>query len=570
MSVVLIYRDFYAEIRDILRKLYPDMGEKDFVYDSRGVAEFTFRTFALASIYGKKPGDIYNEISRSVGTLDFVSGVKEEKGYINISIKPARMLKVVSDSINSTGSFPDTFQDPERVNVEHTSTNPTGPIHVGRARNSIIGDSVARLLSRYGYRVSTQYFVNDSGKQVIALYEGFNRFFKGSERDIKNLLAGYQMIYQKMDELGGEEKVLGPLIRRYESGDSDFIESVKSTAAVVLLSIKDSLLSLGIRIDDFVWESGFLKSQEMEQVFSSLDPYLKDDNGAKYILLDKPEKSADPATEDHERRIYLRRSDGTSLYFARDLAYHLFKGLNADWIIDVLGEDHRDHGAALKMVLKDMMDFGPRIDFIFYGFVTLDSGKLSTRKGNIITLDDLVARAREEAMSVVAEKRKDLDPASLSKISNAVAISSIRFNIMRINADKHMVFRWEEALNIEGDSAPYIMYAYARASSILRSAGDFSLDPDPDAEFDIYETALIRNLYFFPRYLSDAVRNLRPELIASYCLSLVRTFNDFYTNCRILGQPEKIAHKRLILAKTFNTVLADAANIIGIKLMEEM
>jgi len=567
---VLVYRDFYAEIRDILKKLYPDMGEKDFVYDSRGIAEFTFRTFALASGHGRKPGDIFREVSESISALDFISGVREIGGYINITVKPGSMLKVVSDSIANTGAFPDTFQDPERVNVEHTSTNPTGPIHVGRARNSIIGDSVARLLSRYGYRVSTQYFVNDSGKQVIALYEGFNRFFNGSERNLKNLLSGYQMIYQKMDDLGGEEIVLGPLIRRYESGDSEFIEAVKSTAAIILLSIKDSLLSLGIKIDDFVWESGFLKSQEMDQVFSSLEPYMKDDNGAKYILLNNPERPSGNPAGAHERRIYLRRSDGTSLYFARDLAYHLFKALNADWIIDVLGEDHRDHGAALKMVLKEMMDFGPRIDFIFYGFVTLEGGKLSTRMGNIITLDDLVSRARDEAMKVVTEKRKDLDQKTLREISDAVAVSSIRFNIMRINADKHMVFRWEEALNIEGDSAPYIMYAYARASSILRSAGDFQMIMNPDDEYDAFELALIRSMYYFPRYLSDAVRNLRPDLIASYCLSLVRSFNDFYANCRILGQPDRIAQKRLVLTKCFKNVLADAANIIGIKLMEEM
>ncbi len=554
---MLLFQDYLSKIRESAKSILPQVSDSDILLDDSGFSDIVVRTFALSKKTGMDFASIAKELESSIGKLPFVEKVESRNGYVNTFLKPSAFLAPVIESLERSGEYPDVFQDPERVCVEHTSTNPTGPIHIGRARNSIIGDSVARILSRYGYRVTTQYYVNDAGKQVIALYEGFRRYFDGKDRNVGNLLAGYQKIYQEMENIGGEAKILGPVIKQYESNDQELVEEVKSTAAIVLQSIKGSLEKLGIKIDDFVWESGFLQSSELDQVFNSLDSYVKDESGAKY--LDLP----------NGRKMYLRRSDGTSLYPARDLAYHLFKALNADWLIDVLGEDHKDHGTALKHVLTELMDFKQRLDFIFYGFISLDTGKLSTRRGNIVTLDQLLERMTEEALAIVAEKRKDLPDGELKIIAEAVAVSSIRFSVARVNADKHMVFRWSEALNFEGDSAPFIMYAYSRATSLFKDFGKGGINLG-EIKLDQYERKLARQVFMYPYYLSDAAKYLRPDLICSYLLGLVKAYNDFYTNCRIKGELPEIQEIRLAINHAFRSVLFDSARLVGIRLLEEM
>jgi arginyl-tRNA synthetase len=554
---VLLFPDYLGKVRVAVKSVLPQITDNDIIVDESGFSDIVIRTFAASKKTGADFAAVASQVQPLISKLEFVDRIEARNGYINVFLKSSVLIVPVLESLERTGTYPDNFQDPERVCVEHTSTNPTGPIHIGRARNSIIGDSVARILSRYGYRVTTQYYVNDAGKQVIALHEGFRRYFEGKDRNVSNLLAGYQKIYQEMESLGGESKILGPVIKRYESNDEELIESVKSAAAIVLKSIKESLERVGIRIDDFVWESGFLHGTDLDHVFEGLEEHLKDENGAKY--LDLP----------NGRKLFLQRSDGTSLYPARDLAYHLFKALNADWLIDVLGEDHKDHGTAIRYVLMTLLDFKQRLDFIFYGFVSLDSGKLSTRKGNIITLDELVERTTAETHSIVAEKRKDLEPERLKTIAEAVAVSSIRFSIAKVNADKHMIFRWSEALNFEGDSAPFIMYAYSRATTLFKDYGTGSW---PAGEVDLvqHERKLARTVFLYPYYLTDAAKSLRPDVICSYLLSLVKAYNDFYSTCRIKGENQEVQARRLSLNRAFRSVIFDAASLVGIRLLEEM
>lgn len=433
--------------------------------------------------------------------------------------------------------------------------NPTGPLHVGRVRGSIIGDSLARLLTRYGYRVSTQYYINDSGKQMIALYEGFLRYGQNNMTP-ESLLKGYQEIYRAMESDKSIGEDLEKLIQAYEKGDRAIIMKIREIASVMLQNIRDSLQQLDIKIDDYVWESDFLMGGDVDNVVHELSEHLQDDDGAKFIVTDDGS------------RVFLKRKDGTSLYFARDIAYHLFKSLNFDWFIDVLGEAHKDHGKNLGYVLKKLLDLNQKLDFLYYGFVSLETGKMSTRMGQIVSLWDLISRTEEEALSIVTAKRQDLSPEKLKEISRNVARSSIRFNIIRVNPVKTMVFKWNEALNFEGDSAPYIMYSYTRASSILEKSGDTIIN---DFMFtDDHEKKLVRSLYTYPYYLEEATKSLRSDIISSYILGLVKSFNDFYSQCPVLNAPEVDRNRRIALMKIYRDILDDACKIIGIKNVDEM
>ena len=552
---MLLFEDYRSKITDDIRSIYTDVDPSDVGFDRTGHADFAFRTFRISKSSGKKPDQILAEVSTVLSGRPYIENVSLEGPYINIRIKPSVMLRELDESVEIKGQFPDTFQDPERVSVEHTSTNPTGPLHVGRIRNTLLGDSIARILGRYGYRVTTQYFVNDSGRQIMALYEAYRRYNSGKKPSMDIILSGYQRIYGEMENDPSIENNIKELMNSYEKGDVELMDSIKAIASVALDNINTSLKSLGVKIDDYTWESDFIRSGELIEIVDSFSDILNDEDGAKYIM--NPDKE----------KIFLRRSNGTSLYFTRDIAYHKYKARTYDWIVDILGEDHKGHAKNLQFVLKDLMEMPNRIDFVFNAYVSLETGKMSTRKGNAVTVDELLERTKEEALKIVSEKRPDLPKDKLESISRSVAKSSIRFNIIRINANKQVVFKWSEALNFEGDSAPYIMYSYARACGILKHAGNARPNYD---DIVPQERELIVTMYQYPYRITEAKDSLRPDIIANYTLDLVKKFNDFYRECPVSGSDEKTMGKRIRIVQIYKNIIEDISKLLGIELLEEM
>jgi len=236
--------------------------------------------------------------------------------------------------------------------------------------------------------------------------------------------------------------------------------------------------------------------------------------------------------------------------------------------IDVLGGDHKDHAKSLNHVLKEMLKLENRVSFMYYSFITLETGKMSTRRGNIVTLQDLVDRTYDEALKIVNEKRPDLSEEERKKIAEVIASSAVRYSIIRVSAPKPITFRWEEALNFESNSAPFIMYSHARAASILDKA------PEPEQSYGMdmpkEEADLVKAMYVYPYYLKDAAQDLKPDLIAAYLISLVQKFNDFYGACRVIGTDPLTYARRIRIVKAYKQILSDAGDLIGIKMLDQM
>ena len=454
---MLMFTNYLQQISERIREIFPEVDSNDISLDKSGHADFTLKIFRLLK-GGMKGDEILTRIRGALQAADFIETVSLENAYINFTVNPEHLAKAIMDEISTKGIFPDTFQDPERISVEHTSTNPTGPIHIGRIRNSILGDSIARILERYGYRVTTQYFVNDSGRQVASLCTGARKYCSDDSLTPDTLLNAYRKIHNDIEKNPELEQEVQNVMQSYERGDKDTVDYIRKICSVILGGINESLRSIDIKIDDYTWESNFIRTGETVKILNDLGNSVHDENGAKYIL-------------NGDRKIFLSRSDGTSLYFLRDIAYHLYKFQHFDWVIAVLGENHKDHGNQLSYVFSDLMEVRGKLQFMFYSYVSLESGSMSTRGGNTVTLDELLKKAREESYRIVKEKRSELGEEQMRAIADAVASSAIRFSIVKLNANKQMVFRWSEALSFDGDSAPYIMYSYARTSSILRKAG---------------------------------------------------------------------------------------------------
>ena len=258
----------------------------------------------------------------------------------------------------------------------------------------------------------------------------------------------------------GIEKAIAEMVHASENGDDEVLESFQNAYQPVLNGMLETLNRLRINFDEFTKESLFVTNGDVGKIMqklSTLDIHGVADNGAEY--LDLGTRGLKGKTE-----FYFRRGDGSSLYATRDIAYHIWKFSQCDNLINILGEDHKLQSKQVSLTLNELGYDSPEV--LFYSFIKLPEGKMSTRKGNVVFMDDLLEEAKEHAANLVREIRTDYNDAEIAEIAEAVGTSAVRFNIIKVSPDKGFTFRWEEALSFDSDSAPFIMYSHTRSRSI--------------------------------------------------------------------------------------------------------
>ncbi|MBQ4368829.1 MAG: arginine--tRNA ligase, partial [Candidatus Methanomethylophilus sp.] len=466
-----------------------------------------------------------------------------------------------------------------RVNVEHTSTNPTGPVHVGRARNPIIGDTLARCLRMRGHDVTTEYYVNDVGKQVVMMSWGvanvtpeevqkeIEETEKADDRDKVDhrLVYNYRVATKKIHEVPEMEAEIASLLERFEAGDQEVIDYVKKVAETMLGGINETLAAMNVTLDRYTWESKFIANGAAKEIVAKLQntPYSgKTEDGASYVDL------KDFGIHGKNTKFTFTRSDGTTLYTTRDLAYHMDKFSRADRVIDVLGEDQKLGSQQLCSALQ-IMGVDRKPEALFYAFVSLPEGRMSTRKGVVVYLDDLIDEAVDRAYAEIQKRRSDLSEEQMQAIARAVGVGAVRYNIVRVGSDKQLVFKWEDALSFDGNSGPYLQYVHARACSILRKAGKFEPCTDGSKLTDEYEIKLAKALARFEAVLKDVDETKRVNMMPAYGHEVAAIFNQFYAAVPVL-QASDAREARLTLVEATRVVLKNVLWCLGIESPEEM
>ena len=272
-----------------------------------------------------------------------------------------------------------------------------------------------------------------------------------------------------------------------------------------------------------------------------------------------------------DKELVIQRTDGTSLYTARDLAYHRWKSNRCDRVIDVFGKDHE---LVSQQLAKALQILGVKVpEFVIFEFVSLPTGSLSTRAGRYISADELMEKIEARAYNEVNKRRRDLNEDKKREIARKVGIGALRYDMVKVSPDKHIVFDFKDALDIEKKGAPFIQYSHARACSILRAAEEqgFSMgDYEPTLLKENSEKELIKKLSKFWYIVEEASSELKPHLVAKYARELAESFNLFYKDCPVLNANEELRKARLVLVECAKIVLSDTLDVLGIEAPEEM
>ncbi|MDH7593738.1 MAG: arginine--tRNA ligase [Methanomicrobiales archaeon] len=520
----------------------------------------TSAAFALAKIERRSPMEIARELGERIAKHPDIGDMRiEVKGpYVNFHFGDSYAEKVLSRAIRER--FVEGERKEERLVVEHTSANPNGPLHVGHIRNSIIGDSLARTFRCMGYRAETQYYVNDIGRQIAIVVFGLGKTGiarmdgeKGDHFIARVYIAANRLLEQSEETV--EE--IDRLMQQVERGDPATVAVFRRAVEDCLAGINETLKALNVIHNRFIWESDFVRNGDVERVIARVKrlPQCHED-GTLYL---------DLSAEGIEKPYVLKRSDGTTVYAARDLAYHIWKGHNFDRMIDVLGADHKLIGTQLIATLVLLGEVPPVI--LHFEFVSLPEGSMSTRAGKFVSADDLVREVTEKAFGEVTKRRPDLPEDERWRIARSVAIGAIRYDIVKVSPEKSTVFDWREALDFERQSGPYVQYAHARACSILAKAGEFTPAYELTNEFEV---ALMKQIGKLPFVMEQVMHELRPHLLAAYARELADLFNTFYRYVPVLKSEGPTRASRLTLVLATRNALREALEALGIDALSSM
>ena len=515
--------------------------------------------FPVAKQLRKPPEALAKELASAL----VVRGLRANalKGYCNVALdwRPLAPELLVQ---MATGDFGRGAPTGHRVLIEHTSANATGPFHMGRARNPVIGDTLARLLRYNGDEVATEYYVNDMGRQAATLAYGVRHFAPGDAEKVDHALVEcYRQANAALESDPAAKEAIYALMERCEQGDTEAVAEVAGAAEKMLAGMRVSLARLGAETGAFFHESQLVTGGAVGKVIEALEQssLCGDEEGAKYLDL------TDYGIAGRNQKFFFTRKSGLSLYTTRDVAYHLSKFSRCDIAINVLGEDHKLQSQLLALALTELDANAP--DVVFYAFVSLPGGKMSTRAGRVVYLDDMLDEAGQRALAELEQRRPDMVPAQREKLAAAIGTGALRYNILRVQAEKGFTFRWHDALSFEGDAAPFAMYSHARCCAILRRAKG---EPggDPPGDLHATEEELLRQLSHWPATMVRAAGERKVHLLPPYAHGLARALNGFYRDCQVIGAPEE--GFRLALVDATRRVLGDVLGLLGVVAPEEM
>ena len=525
------------------------------------MGDYAFPAFALAKIEHKNPALIAKNIAEKISDDNFTS-IQAVGPYVNFAIDHAKLVNAtLNDVLTEKEHFGDQKLGEGNVPIDMSSPNIAKPMSMGHLRSTVIGNSIAKTLEKVGYTPIKINYLGDYGTQFGKLITAYRLW--GNEEDVKkdpitNLFHYYVKFHEEAEKDPKLEDEGRAAFKKLENGDEEEIKLWKWFREVSLQEFNRIYKELGVTFDSYNGEAFF--NDKMQPVVDELREkgLLEESRGAQVVNLGEDENPA-----------LILKSDGSSLYMTRDLAAALYRKKEYDFVMAlyVAGGEQTGHFKQLKQVLKKMgYDWSDNIHHIPFGLITQGGKKLSTRKGNVVFLDQVLKDAVSLAEQQIEEKNPNLS--NKKQVAHDVGVGAVVFHDLKNDRMDNFDFDLEEVVRFEGDTGPYVQYTNARAQSILRKANK-EISMDNLSLNDDWSFAVAKALADFPAIVEKASEKFEPSIIAKYALDLSKKFNKYYANVRILDEDDQL-NARLALVQATSIVLTEALRLLGVNAPKEM
>lgn len=529
------------------------------------MGDFAFPCFRLAKSYHKAPPMIAQDLKESIGDQAFLSEIKVIGGYLNFYVDKAQYAQQIIDKYNNATDYGCSDQGKDKtICIDYSSPNVAKNFHVGHLRTTIIGNSLYKIFSKLGYKVVRINHLGDWGTQfgkLIVAYKKWGSREAVEEKGIEELMDIYVKFHEeaeKDDSLNDEARAW---FLKMEQGNEEALEIWQWFRDISLKEFMRVYNILGMEFDSFAGES-FYRDKTADVIKRLTDDgLLKESQGAMIVPLD--EYDMPPCI--------VAKKDGSSIYATRDLAAILYRKAtyNFDRCLYVTGLEQKLHFAQVFKVIELMgNDYAKNLVHIPYGLVSLKSGKISSRKGNVIFAEDLLRESINKTTSIIEEKNPDIP--DKEEVAKQVGIGAIIFNDLYNQRIKDVIFDWNKLLNFDGETGPYVQYTYARASSVLRKIDEVPDTIDYTLLTDEASIGLLKEIERYPQVIKDAAERYEPSVIARYSIDLAHAFNKFYHECQINVEDETTKYTRTNVVKIARYIIKDALSLLGIQCPEQM
>ena len=531
---------------------------------SSDLGDIAFPAFSLAKVERKAPQAIAADIVEKIDTTHF-DKVVATGPYVNFFLNKAEISgQVIKEVVKEGADYGQQNEGKgENVTIDLSSPNIAKPFSVGHLRSTVIGDALSNIFRKMGYNTIKINHLGDWGKQFGLLMVAYKKW--GSKEAVEanpidELLQLYVRINAEIENDPALDDEGRLWFKKLEDGDPEATELWQWFRDESLVEFNRIYELLGVEFDSLNGEAFY--NDKMDEGIKILEEkgLLEESKGASIVNLD--DVNLPPAM--------IKKSDGATLYITRDIATAMYRARTYNFVksIYVVGQEQSNHFRQLKAVLKKMgFDWSDDMTHVDFGLVTKNRQKLSTRKGNIILLEPTLQEAISRAKSQIEDKNPELE--NKEAVAHAVGVGAVKFYDLKTDRRNGSDFDLEAMVSFEGETGPYIQYAYARIQSILRKA-DFTPDANADYRLNDAESwEIIKLLQDFSRVVKRAADNYEPSLIAKYAISLAQAFNKYYAHTRILDEsPER--DSRLALSYSTAVVLKEALRLLGVDAPEKM
>ncbi len=529
------------------------------------MGDYALPCFKLAKLLRKSPVMIAEDLRDSVETDEVISEVSAVNGYLNFKINKGGFVQATLDKILKEG---DAFGASnvgagKTICLDYSSINIAKPFHIGHLSTTVLGGALYRIFQFLGYETVGINHLGDYGTQFGKLISAYKRWGdkqtieKGGIRALNELYVKFHQEAEKHPEYDDEARAY---FKKIEQGDEECQALFHWFKELTLKDVQRIYDMLDIRFDSYAGESFY--SNKMQPVVDELREkgLLVESRGAQVVDLES--YGMPPCI--------ILKSDGSSLYATRDMAAAIYRKntYNFDKCLYVVAYQQNLHFKQFFKALELMRkEWAKDLVHVAYGMVSLEEGTMSTRKGNVVFLEDVINKCIEKAYAIIDEKNPDLE--NKRETAQKVGVGAVIFGALYNNKIKDIVFSYDKVLNFDGETSVYVQYTCARANSVLQKAGKIGAYTIP--ELTAEEIELVKGIATLPETIAAAAEKYEPSFIARFAVDVAQRFNKFYFNCKILGaEEENVKNFRLALTQATLQALKNAFALLGIGIPDKM